>query len=45
MCYDGRVDDQQHPRHCKKKCTSYYVHALLPPMEEESGHDIVCHIR
>ena len=37
------VDDQQHIA-IAKKCTSY-VTLAPPPMEEESGHDIVCHIR
>ena len=27
MCYDRRVDEQQHPRHCKKKMHTSYVHA------------------
>jgi len=35
MCNDRRVDDQQHPRHCKKKCTSY-VTLFIAADEEEN---------
>ena len=37
MCYDRRVDDQQHPRHCKKKCTSYVTLALPPRWRENQA--------